>query len=546
MSPKLSANSVARAVREITEAVVASDYVRASSLAEAAAARGLVHPIVQIARALRLESMGCDADALARWQEAARLSPRDARILNALGLCLAKLHRLDEALQTFDEAIAVEPDAALAHQRKGMVFGLAGRVDEAERAYEQAFQLEPRNLETLASLASLSMCKGAKAKARFYAERALAVDPHDASARVALAQIEIGDGAWTSAARRLRRVVADLSITGHARSVALGLLGDALDGAGATKEAFEAYAAANAEREKLHEHRFRGHKSAGEILDEVTAAFADSPAERWTKSEAVGGIAEAPRAAHVFLLGFPRTGTTLLEQALECHAEIVTLDERDFLADIAATFLSNAADVDRLSLLGADELSQHRKTYWQRVAALGLELSGRVFVDKQPFNTIKLPLIAKLFPEAKVLFAIRDPRDVVLSCFRRQLDVDLLRFEFLTLEGAARMYHRFMRLADLCRGKLPLSVLDHRYEDLMADFDAATERVCAYLGVQWSASMRDFAVAARGLEANKASTGQLRRGLYDGVGQWRHYREELGPVLPRLEPWVARFGYPGT
>jgi hypothetical protein len=198
-----------------------------------------------------------------------------------------------------------------------------------------------------------------------------------------------------------------------------------------------------------------------------------------------------------------------------------------------------------LSQLDETVLARHRATYWQRVDELGLKLTGRVFVDKHPFHTIKLPLIAKLFPSAKIIFAIRDPRDVVLSCFRRQLELDLLRIEFLTLEGAAGVYDRFMRFADLCRTKLPLPFYDCRYEDLIADFDPVTRALCGWLDLPWHESMRDIAATANRLDASKASTRQVRHGLYrDAAGQWRRYREELAPVLPCLQPWVRRFGYP--
>lgn len=538
-----SAGPVAEIVRSIETAIGASDYQRAAELADFATGRGLVHPIVSIARALWLERQGQDDAALAFFRTASSQLPRDARLPNAIGLCLVRLGRLDEALAAFEEAIRLEPSAA-AYQRKGWVLGLAGRVNEAERAYERALKLAPGNVESLASLASLATRKGNAERARRFAERALLLDPRNPGAHIALAMVEIGAGKYQQAAERLRAIVNIASLSGHERSVALGLLGDALDGENATPEAFAAYTAANAERRNFHGHQFSGGKSAIELLDGLITAFANTPDERWRVSPAASSRQNMP-AHHVFLLGFPRTGSTVLEQALENNPAIATLDERDCLADMAQRYLTSAEGVEMLSRLDEATLAKHSAAYWQRVDALGLKLAGRVFVDKQPFHTLKLPLIARLFPEAKVIFAIRDPRDVVLSCFRRQLEVDLLRIEFLTLEGAVGMYDRFMRLADLCRQKLSLPFFDCRYEDLVADFDTTTQAVCGWLGVPWHESMRDIAATANRLDANRASTGQVRRGLYrDGVGQWRRYRGELDSVLPRLQPWILRFGYP--
>lgn len=539
------AAAIDQAVRDIERAIGTSDYRHAAALADLASARGLIHPIVPVARALWFERQGQDEAAVACFRNAATLSPRDARIPNAIGFCFVRLGRLDQALEAFNEAIRLERSAD-AYQRKGWVLGLAGRIREAEQAYERALKLAPRNAETLASLASLAARKGDAQRARKYAERALAVDPRHPNAHVALAIVEIDAREYKPAIERLRAVAENASVAGQERSIVLGLLGDALDGENATREAFAAYAAANAERRKVHGHRYAGGKSAGEILDEVIAAFEESPAACWLPPAPTAARDGDPRS-HVFLLGFPRSGTTLLEQALGNHSEIATLDERDFLADIAERYLMDRAGLETLSRLDEAVLANHRKDYWRRVHAEGLNPAGRVFVDKQPFNTIKLPLIARLFPDARVLFAIRDPRDVVFSCFRRQLELDLLRFEFLTLEGAAGMYGRFMWLADLARAKLPLSFFDHRYEDLIADFDATTRAVCAWLDVAWLESMRDVAASARALNASRASAAQIRRGLYrEGTGQWRRYRSELDSVLPGLQPWVERFGYPDS
>jgi hypothetical protein len=102
-----------------------------------------------------------------------------------------------------------------------------------------------------------------------------------------------------------------------------------------------------------------------------------------------------------------------------------------------------------------------------------------------------------------------------------------------------------MALADACRAKLPLEILDLRYEEVVGDFDATVGGLCGFAGIDWSPSLRDFHAAAETIDLRSASARQVRRGLYsDAVGHWRNYREELAPVLPILAPWAARFGYP--
>jgi hypothetical protein len=244
-------------------------------------------------------------------------------------------------------------------------------------------------------------------------------------------------------------------------------------------------------------------------------------------------------------MGFPRSGTTLIESALGKHPDIVTLEERDTLHDGVLAFLGSPEDLAGLASAPEERLKPLRADYWARVAQLGVETKGKAFIDKNPFNTLKLPIILKLFPGAKILFAIRDPRDVVLSCFRRRFNINPSTYEFFDLTRTAATYDGMMRLAHTLKAKLPAN--EHRivYERLVEDFEGEARAVCEFIGVDWRPDLVDFADRAQRGEIASASAAQIARGLYaDGAGQWRRYREQLQPVLHSLAPWVELFGYP--
>ncbi len=193
------------------------------------------------------------------------------------------------------------------------------------------------------------------------------------------------------------------------------------------------------------------------------------------------------------MVGFPRSGTTLLEQVLGSHPAVVTSNEKPTLDDATRAFLRTPGDVARLAAMRGAGLKQHRDAYWRRVREHGIAVAGRVFIDKQPYYTLQLPLILRLFPAAKIVFSVRDPRDVVLSCFRRRFLMSAPNFQFLTLDGTARFYDATMRLAEIYRAKLPLELLQLRHEDLVSDFEARVRETCDFLGLTWQDSMRDFA-----------------------------------------------------
>jgi hypothetical protein len=367
--------------------------------------------------------------------------------------------------------------------------------------------------------------------------RALALDPSQIEAHIVLARLEIGRREFAAAAARLRLAMAT-SPEALGAGAAQTLLGDALDGLGDHRGAFAAYAAGNG----LTRARFAPIFAHRAPVADQTRRFAEGFAQAVLspQPEARG---EDEARTHVFLVGFPRSGTTLLEQALAGHPDIVSLEERPTLPEVEDSFTDVRAGFEALAADPA-ALEAYRAEYWQAVRSFGMEPQGKVFIDKLPLHTTRLPFIHLLFPKAKILFAVRDPRDVVLSCFRRGFQMNAAMFEFLTLEGAARYYDAVMQASVLYRDKLPLEICETRYERLVTGFDEEVENVLSFLGLEWSDDVRTFAERARNKMISTPSAPQVRRGLYrDALEQWRNYAGEMAPVLPTLAKWVAHFGY---
>jgi len=531
-----------RALAEVSAAVAASDMRRAFVLATTALDRGMRHPYLYNARGLWLQQTSRYEEALDEFRRALSTMPGNATLLNAMGLCYLKLDRNREAVQAFRQAVAAGPDLALTHYRLGLALAQAGDHDGAQEAHGRAIELDANLAEAHASLASILARKGQPERARVLAERALALKPQDGTARVALALIEMGAKNFSGAEALLRALAEDGSLTSQQRASVLGLLGDALDGQKRYGEAFETYLRENEELRREHAKRFEGH--AATAARNLIAYFEQSDPKRWTAPDEGLAMPDGP-AEHIFLLGFMRSGTTLLEQVLASNERIIALEEMGLLNGLGDRYMTSVPALDALADLNGAELEQHRRTYWDRVRQTGIEIKGKVFVDKQPLNTVKLPIIAKLFPQAKILFALRDPRDVVFSCFRRHFKVNLTMFEFLDLEEAARFYALVMRLAEIYREKLQLTLLEHRYERMVEDFEGSVRAVCEFIGVEWSDSMRDFNRYAPAVDLRSPSATQVRKPLYnEALAQWRRYQDRLAPILPVLQPWAEKFGYP--
>jgi tetratricopeptide (TPR) repeat protein len=528
----------------VISAMLAGDYARAAQLANTVIALGQRHPILYNARGLAYQQQRQFREALGEFTQARLLAPGDPNIQNAIGVCLLNLNNPTDAIRAFETTIALDPANAQAHYRKGWTLEMLGERAEARKLFERAIELDANHADALASLAASVAVTGEMELAETLARRALAVNANQSTAIVALGMVDLESRNYAEAEKRFRRVIDDPELTFRARAVVHGLLADALDGLDRTDEAFAAYRFEKNEMRLLYAQSYVDDRRPREVADEIAAFLEASASENWHAPRETGG--EAPRPAHhAFLLGFPRSGTTLLEQVLATSPQVVALEEQDLLADMAQTYLSSEAGLRRLTALSEQELQVLRERYWKAVGDLGIDVSGKTFLDKLPMHTIKLPLIARLFPDARIIFAMRDPRDVLLSCYRRHFRLNPVMFEFLTLDSAAELYASTMRLGVIAREKLPLAFHEYRYEDTIADFDTNAAAVCDFIGVEWSEAMRDFHRAETGLDVQSPSRAQIRRPLNpDSVNVWRRYREHLSPVLPLLRTWAERFGYP--
>lgn len=481
--------------------------------------------------------------ALAAGERAVEESPGDAEAWAGLAAGLFAARRPEAALDAWDRALALAPGAPDGLCGKGTVLQSLGRIDEAEALYRQALARDPQRFEAAFSLALLAVDAGDWAGAERWAAPLQARHGDLPNLRWLGARVALGRGESATAHARLLTLLRDARLGPDQRADALLLLGEALDALGRTAEAFQAAVAGKGLQRRLYAERARGREGAVGRFERLAAWFRVANREPWATSPAVTP-APGQAARHVFLVGFPRSGTTLLEQALAGHPEVATLEEAPTLAAAHAEFMGAPQDLERLSRLSADEAARWRARYWSEVARHGAHAASRVFIDKAPAGTVDLPLVAKLFPEARILFAIRDPRDVVLSCLRNNFQLNAMTYAFTDLEETAACYAAGMALAETYRAVLPLAWMDVRHEALIEDFEPGLAAICGFVELELHPAMIDVAKTARGRSVRTPSAAQVRAGLNrKGVGRWRAYEAELAPLLPVLAPWAERFGY---
>ncbi len=535
-----SGNEVlASTVSAVEAALWASDMAKAMLLSEEAVGAGAVHPTLLSLAALKRMQAGDNQGALPMLLSARELAPRHADLLNALGTCLTRLDRPREAMEAFDTALAIAPREVRLHVGRALALEDLSELDAARAGFEKALALDPANSGALSRLAVLAVQRGDAAKARELAARALAIDPRDQAAAIAFAQGALQQNDIAAAEQALAMLSQHQDLGPVNLAFALSLAGDVLDAQDRVAEAFVAYAQSKQTLREAYAPGMAKLESVRTREMRLAEYFRRADAAAWCGAAAPG------EKTHVFLVGFPRSGTTLLGQVLASHPDVQTMEERTCLMDSAAEFFGSDATLDRLAALPEAELKRWRARYWQRVSESGMTPSKPVFVDKMPLNAVFLPLVARLFPHARILFALRDPRDVVLSCFRRRFAMNAGMYEFTRLDSTAAYYGAVMRLMNIYSEKLALESFEARHEHLVGDFAGEAARLCAFLGLDYRYEMTGFAKRARAQNIDTPSSAQIARGLSEtGMAQWRRYSKELEPVVPVLAPFVAQFGYP--
>jgi tetratricopeptide (TPR) repeat protein len=524
----------------INQKLATNDIEGAIDLAEAALALGETHPTLLNLCAHRLETQGDFEGSLNLLDQALQIDPDDVTILNAIGHSWLKQAAPQNALRAFAAALHRDPNFAPSHHGAGLALWALGDLEESRKAQARAAELDPNYPDPRGALALLALHEKKPAEAREYALAALRLDPAEPAAFMTLATLDNEAGQHQTVADMLAPAIGQPNVAPLQRASLYRLYGDALDALGRFDEAFSAYQDGNSIQRRMFapQHSGEGAESSIDLCRRIEREF--ESIGPYPAAEASRG----PEVNHVFLVGFPRSGTTLLEQILASHPDVVALEEKPTLNDDITDFFLAQDSLDPLMTLSPEETQRRVDAYWSRIAGYGLDVAGKTFVDKQPSLTLYLPLVARLFPKAKIIVARRDPRDVVLSCFRRGFNMNRTIYEFADLERLSTYYSAVMRLAEIYAEKLPLTFHVHAHEAMIADFDRSIASLCAAIGVEFDDNMRNFVETAKRRDIRTPSARQVVKGLDTaGVGYWRNYASHLAPATPILQPWISAFGY---
>ena len=501
------------------------------------------------ALAALLFGRGALTEAEIHARNAVRLSPADAQSHNLMGMIMTDAHRPQVGEFHYRRVMELlgAPNAIL-YANLAWNLKNQGRIDESRKLYEQSMRLDPNVFQTVYGWAQMEETDRNFARAGELLDAAERLSPDNRSIRLSRAILHGRTKDFASAVAILDEI--ERAPDGGVGGLVSGLgpmewteKGQLLDKMGRYEEAFAAYDAGK--------RTLRAATGQSYLADEASSMVA-----RLRNFFTAGRLKILPRAGvrsdiaqPIFIVGFPRSGTTMVEQTLTAHPRISAGDELPTiheLTDIIPRMLNSPlAYPEALADLWMGDqregLDNLRDYYLQRTRQLGIvEPNATWFTDKMPLNETHLGLIALIFPQAPIVHLLRHPLDVVLSVFSNHLTHGL--YCAYDLETIARHYVLVMGLVEHYRREMSLRYLPVRYEDIVADQETKVREIMSFVGVPFDRRCLNFHENRR--YARTASYAQVTEKLYDRSRyRYRAYLKQLAPVVPILEPMIYALGY---
>ena len=531
-------------------------------------------PQDQLQSLINLYSQGLNQQALKQAETLVQQYPGAFAIWNLMGASAAQTGQLDQAIFAFKRVLTIKPDHADAYNNMGNTLKDQGKLEEAIEAYNKALAIKPDFAEAYNNMGVTLKEQGKLEEAIEAYNKALAIKPDYAAAWSNGAEaLEKWNklkelGLWLERAFKiLEPVPSDISfmkskllwrnkdteeaiklisnidvetITPIRKQGYLNLKAKCYEASKDYDLAFNCFKNMNALAIKSNDYLGLNPERYFQNIKDQLASLKSNSSEYL-----VNQITEQDNFVPVFLVGFPRSGTTLLDTILRSHSSIDVVEEQPTIAS-AETFIRKNWGSKIVEALPQEVLSGAKNAYITELNKhRQLEDNKPVLIDKLPLNLWQTPLIQQLYPQAKFILALRHPLDTILSCWMQNFKLNSAMANMVDLDRIVEFYCVAMETFKICRARYNLNIHQIKYEDLIEDLSGETSALLKFLDLDWEDQMKNYQVTA--LKRGRISTpsySQVVQPIYkDAKYRWLNYEKHLRQYITQVEPWIDEFGY---
>jgi len=560
-------------LNDLLEYYQAGQYEDAEKLSLSITQEFPKHQFAWKALGATLKQIGKINESLVASQKSVQLNPQDAEAHNNLGVLLKELGRLEEAEGSCRKAITLKPDLAEAHYNLGNTLKELGKLDDAEASYRKAIALKPDYAEAYNNLGNTLKELGKLDDTEASYRKAIALKPDYAEAHLNLCELlekmnRIDEISFVirNASRKTLEKKADFlyyealtefqkenyktadelvkkininELLEKIQPAVLKLQGDLYHYKKDYSAAFETYKSQNKHVKDSLEYKKQDSENYFNKQREKLFQIEQLQQKKLYKS-----VIKPKWIQPTFLIGFPRSGTTLLDTILRTHSNIDVVEEQPMVIKMKASlgYVPTISMIENMDNTAAEIASGFYLDELKKHIEVG---KNQIIIDKLPLNILQLPLINQIFPEASFILALRHPLDCILSCWMQNFKLNPAMANMVELKRIVDFYDTAMSVLKLSKERYSLDIHRIRYEDLVLDFEENVTNLLTFLGLEWEEELINYQKTALAREKIKTpSHSQVIKPIYKTASyRWKNYEKYLNPFKRQLEPWLRDYGY---
>ena len=472
--------------------------------------------------------------------KATQINPNYAAAHNNLGATLKELGEYQNAINCCQKAIKINPNYADAHYNLGLVFKELGEFKKAINCFKKAIQIRPSYIIAHQNLMEVFEKTNQERELKSVISNAQTVIKDNPI-------IKLYEGILLSRnekfveAKNCLKLISFESNEINKEIIRVSTLAKCYDRIGDTDKAFDYFKKANLLTQKTKIKNFDKNKYLQEIKIRKEF-FKKSKIEKWPTLKQPDN-----ETSPIFLIGFPRSGTTFLDTILRSHPLIEVIEEQ-FMVEQLINSLNQLPNggLEGLKEIDNEQIIKIRKTYFESLESqIQNKNNTKLYIDKLPLNIIHVGEIVRIFPNAKFIVSLRHPCDCVLSCFMQDFELNDAMANFLDLNDAAHLYDAVMDLWTQYTSIFSINYHEVKYENLIENFEPTVRSILNFLELSWDDAVLNYLITAKKRDRIATpSYSQVTKPIYSyAIGRWQRYRKQTSNIYPILEGWIKKFNY---
>ena len=505
---------------------------------------------------------------------AIEINPSYAVAHSNLGLIYKDLFQSEKAINCFEKSIEINPKHEDPYNNLGLVYLDLGEIEKAEKNFKKSIEINSKHVQAFVNLGNLFKNSGDIEKAEMYYEKAISIDPKyfeaynnlmdllertnqneklnkllfkaelqfklNSVVKLFYGQYLYKTQKFSEAIENLEKIKFDKSQLNRERLRSL-ILAKSYDQVEEFEKAFDYFSKTNEINLSNKGSHIDKNKTL-KIIEKRLNFFSNPEIKKWPTQKKL-----ELNENLIFLIGFPRSGTTLLDTILRSHPSIEVIEEEPILGNFINSLNKfTNENFNNLKNIEENKLKEIRKIYFSnKDKFIKNKDNKKIYIDKMPLNIIHVGEIFRIFPDAKFLVSLRHPCDCVISCFMQSFALNNAMANFLNLEDTANLYNNVMKLWDQYNSVFSLKFHITKYEDIVLNFDKSVNEIVNFLDLPWSDNVFKFYETAEKRKLiSTPSYDQVNKPIYNkSIGRWKKYEKHFIKILPILEPWIKKYNY---